>query len=82
MADAALQRKIGIQYCMGLSSWALQTLEFPAVTNARASEDNFPGGSHASKWAKGSRWQIGYTSLFLNAIAIRPFLDVVWSAPR
>ena len=44
MADAVLQRKIGIQYCMGLSSWALQTLEFPAVTNARASEDNFREG--------------------------------------
>jgi len=44
LADAVLQRKIGIQYCMGLSSWALQTLEFPAVTNARASEDNFREG--------------------------------------
>lgn len=81
MADAARERGLGVQYCMGLPSWALQTLEFPAVTNARASEDNFPGGSHASKWAEGSRWQIGYTSLLLNAIRLRPFLDVTWSQP-
>jgi hypothetical protein len=79
MADAALAHNLPIQYCMGLSNWMMQALSLPAVTNARASEDNFPGGAHASGWVKGSRWQIGYTTLFLNAVRLRPFFDVVWS---
>ena len=40
-----------------------------------------PGGCHASQWVESSRLQIGYTSLFVIAIDLRPFLDVVWSAP-
>lgn len=82
MADAALANNLPIQYCMGLSNWMLQALEFPAVTNARASEDNFPGGAHASGWVKGSRWQIGYTALMLNNLNLQPFFDVVWSEPN
>ena len=57
MADAAFKHNVTVQYCMSLSSYILQTLEYPSVTNARASEDNFPGSDAAT-----GRWRIGYAS--------------------
>lgn len=36
MNDAMLARNLSIQYCMGLPSYMMQALEYPAVTSARA----------------------------------------------
>lgn len=80
--NAAAKHGLPVQYCMGLSNEMMHTLTLSQVTTARASEDNFPGGTHASGWTEGSRWQIAYTALFLNAIGLRPFMDVVWSSPH
>eukprot|EP00050_Salpingoeca_kvevrii_P015410 m.46559 g.46559 ORF g.46559 m.46559 type:complete len:910 (-) comp6309_c0_seq1:137-2866(-) len=71
MGNALNRLKQPMQWCMGLPSWMLLSLEIPCLTNARASEDNFPSNEH--------RWKIGYTSLFLNALHIAPFMDVIWT---
>ena len=42
MNRAALKHKVSIQYCMDLPAWAMASLDFAAVTNARGSDDNFP----------------------------------------
>jgi hypothetical protein len=36
MNDAMLERNLSIQYCMGLPSYMMQSLEYSAVTSARA----------------------------------------------
>lgn len=63
MNDAALSNNMSVQYCMGLAHEMLMALKLPAVTNARASEDNFPTNEN--------RWQIGYTGLLYGAVALR-----------
>ena len=63
MNDAALGHNMSVQYCMGLAHEMLMALKLPAVTNARASEDNFPNNEN--------RWQIGYTGLLYGAVALR-----------
>lgn len=63
MNDALLGHNMSVQYCMGLAHEMLMALKLPAVTSARASEDNFP-------YSK-DRWQIGYTSLLYGAVALR-----------
>ena len=56
MAGAATHHNISVQYCMDLPSYALASVEFSSVTNARASNDNFPA------WADGPvqewRWPV------------------------
>eukprot|EP00043_Microstomoeca_roanoka_P011144 m.105214 g.105214 ORF g.105214 m.105214 type:complete len:897 (+) comp15104_c1_seq7:127-2817(+) len=71
MADAAFELRLPIQYCMALPNEILNSVKYPAVTNARASEDNFPSNE--------DRWQIAYTSLFYAAVDVKPFMDVIWT---
>lgn len=71
MWGAAAKHGLPSQQCMSLPSMILNALDHPAVTNARASEDDFPTNPN--------RWQIGYTGLFLGPVAIRPFFDVLWT---
>jgi hypothetical protein len=71
MWGAAAKHGLPSQQCMSLPSMILNALDHPAVTNARASEDDFPTNP--------SRWQIGYTALFLGPVAVRPFFDVLWT---
>lgn len=71
MDSAAQEKNISLQYCMALPNQLMQTLELPAVTNARASDDNTPRNGH--------RWGIGYTALFFNELRVAPFMDNVWS---
>ena len=62
---------------MGLPSYALSSMEFGAVTNMRASDDNFPWGEDGAPrhW----RWKIGYGALLYNAVGLEPFMDVIWT---
>lgn len=43
MGAGAAKRNATVQYCMALSRTVLQTLEVPAVTTFRASDDYHPG---------------------------------------
>jgi len=61
----------GLPYNMLYCICGLWGVGLTAVTNARASEDNFPDS--------GARWKIGYTALFLAPMNIRPFFDVIWT---
>ena len=74
MDSAARAKNISLQYCMALPNQLMQTLELPAVTNARASDDNTPRNMH--------RWGIGYTALFFNELQVAPFMDNVWTMPE
>ncbi|XP_046368497.2 uncharacterized protein LOC124143542 [Haliotis rufescens] len=66
MGLAAERYGITIQYSGALPRHALQSLEIPAVTQARVSEDF--GESM-------DQWKIGITSIFANALGLAPFKD-------
>ena len=60
-----------IQYCMSHVRHILQSVELPAVTNARASGDYHPGNE---------QWQpLGTTGSLAWALAIAPSKDNYWS---
>eukprot|EP00118_Oscarella_pearsei_P005534 m.25502 g.25502 ORF g.25502 m.25502 type:complete len:805 (+) comp28821_c0_seq1:115-2529(+) len=71
IADAALKHNVSMQLCMELPNDLLQSVMFPAITNARASEDDFPTSSN--------RWNIAQTSLLMRALDIGPFFDDIWT---
>jgi len=70
MGRAADKYGLTIQYCMSLSRHILQSLEIPAVTQARASTDYHPGAT---------QWTLGVTSIFAHAVGIAPTKDNYWS---
>ena len=59
------------RYCMSHCRHIMQSVELPAVTNARASGDYHPGGD---QWAP-----LGTTGIFAWAVAIAPTKDNYWS---
>eukprot|EP01048_Picozoa_sp_COSAG05_P019611 COSAG05_NODE_3115_length_2313_cov_1.386631_1_plen_77_part_00 len=61
---------------MDLPSFALASVELDAVTNARASTDNFPS---AEDGASNPRWKIAYDALLYASLGLQPFMDVIWS---
>lgn len=71
--DAVLSQGKTLQLCMGLPSYFLHSLLLPAVTNARASGDDFPINQH--------RWLIGYTAALMGPLDLLPFMDNVWTNP-
>jgi hypothetical protein len=75
MGAAADKLAINIQYCMSLPRHILQALEIPRVTHARASDDY---AFHLIDRSK-STWNIGVTSLLIDAVGLAPFKDVLWS---
>ena len=62
-AAAALAAHIPVQYCMALPADILASAAYPAVTNARASDDYGAGSAHS--------WKIGGTSLLLSAVGMK-----------
>ncbi|XP_071096504.1 uncharacterized protein [Haliotis cracherodii] len=70
MGRSARKNGITIMYCMSYSREALQSLEIPAVTMARSSNDYSPGNDN---------WKIGISSIFADAIGLAPFKDTFWS---
>lgn len=72
MATAAAGARVSVQLCMDLPSDALLSTQLPRLSNARASEDDFPGSD--------SRWDIGVSSLLYAAVGLRPFYDDTWTA--
>lgn len=70
MASAAARNKQTIQYCMGYSRHALQSLEFPTVTQARVSEDYL---------TLEDQWKVGVSSILARALRIQPSKDTFWT---
>ena len=79
---AAVHNNVSIQYCMDLPAWAMASLDFAAVTNARGSDDNFPSaedGPDAGPGQPTTRWKLAYSTLFYSALGLEPFFDVLWT---
>ena len=71
MGTAAARNDLTIQYCMSHCRHIMQSVEIPAVTNARASGDYHAGSD---------QWQpLGTTGIFAWAVAIAPTKDNYWS---
>ena len=69
MNAAGLATNITIQFCMMQPSDLLNSLQFDAVTNGRASND----------YAEPDNWQVGGASLLFWAVGMRPSKDNFWS---
>lgn len=74
MGSGAQKSKVYVQYCMSYSRHMLQSVEIPAVTQARASDDYHPG---SDQWK-----QLGVTGPYAYAIAIRPTKDNFWTTDK
>merc|ERR1712232_559071 len=66
MGDAAAPLGLGIQLCMAWPRHVMQSLEMPAVTQARGSPDY-----HVSS----DQWRIGDNALFLDPLGLRTTKD-------
>jgi hypothetical protein len=75
MGAAAEQVGLNLHYIMSYPRHILKALEIPRVTQARASNDYAADLKHD----KVSQWNIGITSMFLDALGIAPNKDVLWS---
>ncbi|KAK3087626.1 hypothetical protein FSP39_008570, partial [Pinctada imbricata] len=71
MARSAQRHGIQIQYGWAYPREAMQSLEFPAVTQARVSGEYRPGHSE--------QWRIGEVSMFASALGVRPYKDTFWT---
>jgi len=71
MHHGAAKQGITIQYCMSMVRHILQSVELPAVTQARASGDYHSNLS--------DQWKIGGSSILADAIGIYPSKDNAWS---
>eukprot|EP00054_Salpingoeca_dolichothecata_P014018 m.78605 g.78605 ORF g.78605 m.78605 type:complete len:753 (+) comp20774_c0_seq2:47-2305(+) len=74
MGTAAANNGLSIQYCMSHCRHIMQSVEIPAVTQARASGDY--AGEHREQW------RIGQSSLFAYSLGIAPSKDNYWSQFR
>lgn len=68
---AAVAAGVPVQLCMDLPNDITSSVLYNAVTNARASEDDFPTND--------GRWDIGTTALLYGAFDIAPFYDDTWT---
>ncbi|CAK0821955.1 unnamed protein product [Prorocentrum cordatum] len=71
MGAAAARNHLTIQYCMSHCRHIMQSLEIPAVTNARASGDYHAGGD---QWSP-----LGTTGIFGWSVAVAATKDSFWS---
>ena len=77
LGGAAADLNVTVQFCMALASMALHSTTLPAVTNARASGDYHPSSNLPPAYTE--NWQIGLTSLLLDALGLQPSKDTMWS---
>ena len=75
MGAAAEQVEINIHYIMAYPRHILKSLEIPRVTQARASGD-YASSLIDQTWFQ---WNIGITSMFIDAVGVAPNKDVLWS---
>ena len=66
MGEAAQELGLTIQYCMPWPQHIMQSLEMPAVTQVRVSDDYKPGNL---------QWKIGDTTMLAHALGLAAFKD-------
>jgi hypothetical protein len=96
MGKGAAKQNTTVQYCMALTRHVLQTVEIPAVTTIRASDDYGPGqtGGYPVQEAPGQPitmkgtcsfpycvYYVGTSSIIAHALDLRPSKDNYWSTP-
>ena len=72
MGAAAQRAGLTVQYCMPSARHLLASLEIPAVTQARASDDYKPSDDT-------EQWRIGGQSALMDALGLAPSKDGFWS---
>ena len=72
MGAALDDARIPVQWCMSTPRFILQSLLYPAVTNARASVDFAQDGG-------GNLYRFGYSAPFISAVGLRPSKDGFWT---
>mmetsp|Transcript_37428 Transcript_37428/g.117006 ORF Transcript_37428/g.117006 Transcript_37428/m.117006 type:complete len:541 (+) Transcript_37428:1079-2701(+) len=78
MGKGADKVNAAIQYCMEIPKFVLQSLEIPAVTQARASDDYHPGKVDDCEWPT-CQWYQGHSALLLQAVGLAPSKDDFWT---
>ena len=68
---AAVEHAFPVQLCMSLPLMTLDSVYWPAVTNARLQGDGYATNT--------GRYDIFQTSLLYSAVALAPFLDNFWT---
>ena len=93
MGRGAAKANVTIQYCMEYARFVLQSVEIPAVTQTRASDDYHPGqtGYYPTQKDPSGKsgcgfpycvYYIGTTSLMNWALDLKPSKDNYWSTPK
>ena len=75
MGEAADQVDINLHYIMSYPRHFLKALEVPRVTQIRVSED-YAGTIYSPNFRQ---WNIGMTSMVVDALGLAPNKDVLWS---
>jgi hypothetical protein len=70
MDSSATSLSLTVQYCMALPLHILASVQYPSVTQIRATTDYQPGNA---------QWRIQYGSQFIWALGSVPFKDTFWS---
>ena len=81
MGDGAERAGATVQYCMTYARMLLQSVEVPAVSQFRASDDYGPGQSVGCHFPY-CVYDIGTTSIFAWALGLAPSKDNFWSTPQ
>lgn len=77
MGRGAEKAGVTVQYCMPFVRHLLQSLEVPAATQARASDDYV-----VSPYVGVDNWRIGGQTLLIDALGMAPSKDGYWSGPH
>ena len=81
MGLAAQKAGITIQYCMPYPRHALQSVELPAVTQIRVSDDYVPGPDWTHQDSAPEQWRIGGSSILADALSLSAFKCVLTPQP-
>eukprot|EP01043_Picozoa_sp_COSAG02_P034501 COSAG02_NODE_2416_length_8909_cov_10.038252_5_plen_183_part_00 len=79
MGKAAETAGITIQLCMAYPRMALQSVELPAVTQIRVSDDYVPGPYWTHEDSAPQQWRIGGSSILADALSLSAFKDNFWT---
>jgi len=71
MGRGAEAAEVTIQYCMPYPRHVLQSVEVPAVTQSRASDDYSP---------QNDQWSLGVSSILYHAVGLAPWKDDTWTS--
>ena len=79
MGRAAETAGVTIQLCMAYPRMALQSVELPAVTQIRVSDDYVPGSYWTHEDSAPQQWRIGGSSILADALSLSAFKDNFWT---